>query len=182
MDAANPDRGDNQGLPGEDADPPADGTASPLVADIAVPSTAAASVDENGDRVTFEASNMLDGDPRTSWRMAGDGAGSTVTLQFDDAVSVTEVGLVNGYAKTDPPHDWYAGNRRITSVVWAFDDGTEVTQDLDEDRSMQSVPVSGVETTTLELRILGVTGPGSGPDARDYTAISEIAITGAETR
>ena len=37
----------------------------------------------------------------------------SVTFTFDNAVTVTEVGLINGYAKNDPPHDWYAGNRRI---------------------------------------------------------------------
>ncbi len=145
---------------------------------VTVPDTAPASVDGNGDPVTFRADSMLDTDPRTSWRMPGDGAGSVITLLFDDAVTVTAVGLINGYAKTDPPHDWYAGNRRITSVVWVFDDGTEVPQDLAEVRDLQTVSVGAVETTTIELRILGVTQPGKGPDARDYTAVSEIAITG----
>lgn len=147
-------------------------------ADIAVPDTASASTDEDGNRVTFKAANMLDGDPRTSWRMSGDGTGSVITLTFDDPVTVAEVGLINGYAKTDPPHDWYAGNRRITLVVWAFDDGTEVTQELGDAQTVQTVPVGGVETTSIELRILEVTAPGEGPDGRDYTAISEIELAG----
>ena len=148
-------------------------------ADVAVPGSAPASVDEAGNPVTFKADNMLDADPRTSWRMVGDGSGSVVTFTFDNAVTVTEVGLINGYAKKDPPHDWYAGNRRIEMVTWAFDDGTEVTQELGEVRDLQTVGVDAVETTTIELRIVAVTDPGSGPDGRDYTAISDVEITGA---
>jgi hypothetical protein len=148
-------------------------------ADIAVPGSAPASVDEDGNPVTFEATNMIDSDPRTSWRMAGDGSGSVVTLTFDDAVTVTEVGLINGYAKTDPPHDWYAGNRRIESVTWVFDDGTEVAQDFDEVQDPQMISVDDVETTTIELRIVEVSAPGGGPDGRDFTAISDVEFVGA---
>ncbi len=176
-------RGTSQSETRDTTDPPAGEVSTLEPTQVAVPATAPASADEDGNRVTFQATNMLDGDPRTSWRMAGDGSGSTINLQFEDPVTVTEVGLVNGYAKTDPPHDWYGGNRRITSVVWVFDDGTEVNQDLrDDNRELQTAPVSGVETTSVELRIVDVTEPGSGPDARDYTAVSEIAITGVEVR
>jgi hypothetical protein len=148
-------------------------------ADVQVPETAPPSVDEGGGRVTFRAVHMLDADPRTSWRMSGNGTGAVITFTFDDPVTVTEVGMVNGYAKSDPPHDWYAGNRRITAVAWVFDDGTEVTQDLGDDLALQSTPVAPVETTHIELRILEVTEPGEGPDGRDFTAISDVAIIGA---
>jgi hypothetical protein len=149
-------------------------------ADIVVPGSAPASVDEDGNPVTFEATNMIDSDPRTSWRMAGDGSGSVVTFTFDDAVTVTEVGLINGYAKTDPPHDWYAGNRRIEAVTWVFDDGTEVTQDFDEVQDPQMITVDAGETTKIELRILEVTEPGEGTDGRDFTAISDVEFVGTD--
>ncbi|WP_322936566.1 NADase-type glycan-binding domain-containing protein [Nocardioides bizhenqiangii] len=148
--------------------------------DVAVPGSAPASVDGDGDPVTFEADNMLDADPRTSWRMPGDGSGSVITFTFGEAVTVAEVGLINGYAKTDPPHDWYAGNRRIEAVTWVFDDGTEVTQELRERPDLQTIGVDAVETATIELRILEVTGPGDGPDGRDFTAISDVKIFGSE--
>lgn len=189
-DADDPTRGGNQanggetsddGRGGDGGDGLADGAESVLApAEVDVPATATASVDEDGDPVTFKAANLLDGDPRTCWRMPGDGSGSVVTFGFDEAVTVTRVGLINGYAKTDPPHDWYDGNRRIVAVVWVFDDGTEVSQELGDDRAMQSIPVDAIETRTLELRIREVTGPGDGPDARDFTAISEVEVAGSE--
>jgi hypothetical protein len=147
--------------------------------DVQVPGTAPASVDSGGAKVTFVADNMIDADPRTSWRMAGDASGSVITFTFDQPVTLTEVGLINGYAKTDPPHDWYAGNRRITDVTWTFDDGTEVAQTLGTTRSVQTTEVDSVETTTLALHIDGVTAPGTGPDSRNYTAISEVAFAGS---
>lgn len=180
--------GDGDDADGSDRDGPRDQRSSSAAdpadealltpADIAVPDTAPASVDEHGNPVSFTAGNMADADPRTSWRMPGDGSGSVVTFTFDETVTVSEVGLVNGYAKTDPPHDWYAGNRRIQRVTWVFDDGTEVTQELDEVRDLQSVTVEGVETTMIELRIVEVTEPGTGADRRDFTAISEVEIAG----
>lgn len=165
--------------PIEQEPPPAPDT--PLrPADVDVPGFAPPSVDGAGERVTFTPANLLDADPTTSWRMAGDGTGSVITFSFDNAVTVTQVGLVNGYAKVDPPHDWYAGNRRITEVVWAFDDGTEVPQQLEEEPVLQTIPVEPASTTAVELRIVAVTPPGEGPDARDYTAISDIEISGRE--
>lgn len=154
------------------------GSAPVAPADVRVPGTAPPSVDADGRQVAFDAANMLDGDPRTCWRMPGDGADSSVTFTFDEPVTITEIGLVNGYAKTDPPNDWYAGNRRITAVVWSFDDGTEVHQDLGARRTLQTLDVDPVETTTVALRLLEVSDPGTGPDGRDFTAISDVAFSG----
>jgi len=148
-------------------------------ADVEVPGVAPASVDESGEPVTYKASNMLDADPRTCWRMAGDGTDAVLSFTFDEPVTITRVGLINGYAKVDPPHDWYDGNRRITTVTWVFDDGTEVTQELGDDDALQTLPVDAVETTSVELRIVEVTEPGRGPDARDFTAISDVSFSGS---
>lgn len=154
------------------------GTGTLQPAAVTVPRTAPGSVDGAGNPVSFRAANLLDDDPRTGWRMPGDGTGSVITLTFDQPVTVTEVGLINGYAKTDPPHDWYAGNRRIETVTWTFDDGTAVTQRLDRARKLQTVPVRAGPTTTIRLRLVAVTAPGTGPDRRDFTAISDLQVVG----
>lgn len=172
--------GDDEGDGGEDAEGPGAAPDDVLAPDdVEVPAVAPASVDEDGRAVTYKAANMLDADPRTCWRMPGDGSGAVVSFTFDEPVTITEVGLINGYAKVDPPHDWYDGNRRISTVTWVFDDGTEVTQELADDDTLQSVPVEAVETTTVELRIIEVTAPGTGPDARDFTAVSDVQLSGS---
>jgi hypothetical protein len=159
---------------------PAD-VASLATADV--PATAAPGTDLDGNVVQYDASNMLDGVPTTTWRMPGDGSGETITLELPEQTELTSVGLINGYAKTGTdgsgaPLDWYAGNRRILSVEWHFDDGSVVPQDLTETRRLQSVDIDPVTTSTVQLRLITVTPPGQGPSRRDYTAISEVAAVG----
>ncbi len=77
------------------------------------------------------------------------------------------------------PVDWYPLNRRITPVLWVFDDGTTVGQDLGEVRRLQRVRIDPVTTRTVQLRIARRhRRPGPGPLGRDYTAISEVVLSG----
>ncbi len=160
--------------------------AGDLAASVTVraPRPAPATEDVTGNPVTFAAAHMLDGNPETCWRMAGDGTGEAITFSFEEPTEVVEVGVVNGYAKTavddSGSYDWYAGNRRTLRVEWTFDDGTVRTQDLRETRSMQTVRLGeGVETEQVTMRLIEVTPPGTGPASRDYTAISEVRLIGA---
>jgi hypothetical protein len=162
---------------------PADVTSQ---ATAAVPATAASSTDFDGNVVRYEARNMLDGVPATTWRMPGDGTGETISIELADETELTRVGLINGYAKTGTTAsgaalDWYTGNRRILSVEWVFDDGSTVTQELTETRQLQSVDIDPVTTSSVQLRLVTVTPPGEGPSRRDYTAISDLALVGSPT-
>lgn len=168
--------------PGDDSPPgdPADVTAT---ATVEAPATAPPGQDVQGNRVDYEATNMLDGVPETTWRMAGDGTGAEIVLTLPDATRLRSVGLVNGYAKTATDArgrelDWYHGNRRVERVEWVFDDGTTVGQDLADSTDLQSVDVD-VTTSTVRLRLVGVSAPGTGRAARDYTAISDVSLVGA---
>lgn len=143
-----------------------------------VPAVAPPSRDSDNRPVRFRPVNMWDGRRRTAWRMPGDGTGQTLTFDLGDDVVLTEVGLINGYAKVDGGNDWYAANRRIRSVQWEFDDGTRVTQDLSELREPQTMEIEPVETRTVRLHLLEVSAPAAGPDGRDFTAISEIRLLG----
>ena len=148
-------------------------------ATVVVPATAAPNQDTQGNLVRYEGRNMLDGVPETTWRMPGDGSGETIVLTLDAPTTVTTLGIVNGYAKTSGPFDWYAGNRRVLSVVWELDDGTTLSQDLEETRGLQTIEVpDGVTTDTVRLTLVAVSPPGTGRERRDYTAISEVSILG----
>jgi hypothetical protein len=166
-------------------EPPAPGQATDVAtrSTATVPATAAPGTDLDGNVVRYEARNMLDGVPTTCWRMPGDGSGRTVTLALPEETELTRVGLINGYAKTDTDAsgrtlDWYAGNRRLLSVQWVFDDGTAVTQDLGETRKLQTLDIDPVTTSSVELRLVTVTPPGTGPARRNYTAVSDLALVG----
>jgi hypothetical protein len=139
--------------------------------------------DLNGSRVTYPATNLLDDDPETAYRLPGDATGAAITFTLPQETTIDGLGLVNGYAKLDTSGgqsvDWYAKNRRITAVEWAFDDGTTVTQELaDDDPGLQTIGIDDVTTRTIELRIIAVSAPGSPPRSRDTTAISDVLIHG----
>lgn len=148
-------------------------------ATVEVPATAPPNQDTSGNQVRYEARQMLDGVPATCWRMPGDATGETLVVTLAGPTTLTEVGLVNGYAKTAGDLDWYAGNRRVLAVTWAFDDGTTLAQRFDQSRRLQVVPVpEGVVTSTVRLTLDTVSAPGTGRERRDYTAISEISLAG----
>jgi hypothetical protein len=167
---------EGEGKPGKPADVSRSATA-------VVPETAPPNEDVDGNLVRYEARNMLDGVPGTCWRMTGDGTGETIVLELADPTTITEVGMVNGYAKTATDGgrnlDWYLGNRRVLSVEWVFDDGTSVSQDLESTRNLQTMEVDEVTTESVEVRLVSVSPPGTGPSRRDYTAISELSVVGA---
>jgi hypothetical protein len=177
-DDAPPTAGDSAGPSANAADPvdvAADATAE-------APETAQPNQDVNGERTTYDAANMLDGDPATTWRAPGATDGMTLTFTLAGPTELTQVGLVNGYAKTgkdgDRELDWYAGNRRVKAVVWGFDGGVKVRQQLKDTRDLQTLEVDPVTTSTVTLKIVRVTEPGSGPASRDFTAISEVSLSG----
>lgn len=146
-------------------------------ASVSVPATAGPGQDVDGKPVAYDGENMLDGVPETAWRMPGDGTGAEIVVSLAEKSRLRSVGLINGYAKSAADRDWYHGNRRIEQVEWAFDDGTTVTQELGDSTGVQSVDVD-VSTTTVTLRLLAVSKPGSGPSARDFTAISDLSLVG----
>ena len=143
------------------------------------PATATPSLDVTGRTVRYDAENMLDGSPDTAWRMPGKGSDEEIVFELERPTEITEVGLINGYAKTTPGYDGYIANRRVLEVEWVFADGTTVPQTLaDGDRGLQTARVAGTVTDTVTLRILKVSRPAKGPAGRDYTAISDVALVG----
>lgn len=152
----------------------------PVVPDRAkAPSTAPDSADAGGRTTSYAAANVLDGKPSTAWRTEGDATGETLVFTFDAPVRLTQVGLVNGFAKVDPYDgtDRYEQGRRITAVTWTFrtaNGPVTVQQSLrDGDRRVQTTTVAPVEVTEVDLTIDRTTRPGAG-GRFDRTAISDV--------
>ena len=95
--------------------------------------------------MTYPPANMLDDDTTTAYRMPGDASGSTITFVLPKEAVISEVGLINGYAKKDRAGnrtvDWYAKNRKILEVEWLFDDGSSVVQNLRTEPVLQTIVV-----------------------------------------
>lgn len=146
---------------------------------ISADCTAPASNDSSGKRITYVPKNATDGKTDTAWRCLGSAVGQKLTLRLAADADIAEVGLIPGYAKTDPESgaDRYAENNRITKVRWTLGDGTSFVQRFDPDpssRDLQALRIPPTTTDTVTLEILAVR---HGP--RDTTAISEISL--AET-
>jgi len=137
---------------------------------------APASVDAAGNEVTYEPALSHDGDLTTAWRCPGDGTGESVTLQLSKELQVAELGLVPGYAKTDPRNgaDRYAENNRLTLVRWTFPNGDTIEQELDgspDNREMQTIRIDPVLADEVVLEVLSVE-----PGRRNTVAVSEITV------
>jgi len=155
-------------------------TTGPLrVANITASCTAPDGVDAASHPVSYNATNAVDGDPRTAWRCA-DVNGETLVLDLGSPMVVTKLGLIAGYAKIDPQSraDRWAQNRRITAVAYTFEDGSTVQQKFNaEDRRVQTADIPPVVTQRVIVTVEGTT---PGQKGFDYTAISEIEVEGGE--
>lgn len=164
----------------------ADGSAQPAgysgpvqpvhITDSMASCQADSSVDAAGNKVTYEPAKAHDSKLTTAWRCDGSGVGQRYTLSLPAGTTVAEVGLVPGYAKTDPESgvDRYAENNRITKVRWIFDDGKSYVQEMSGDphnRSMRTLRIPETRTSRVVLQILA-----SQPGPRNTVAISEIRI------
>ncbi len=138
-----------------------------------------AGVDAAGNRVTYPANNMLDGALSTAWRCDGDGRGVKLSFSLRHPQRIAQVGLVPGYAKTDPYNgaDRYAENRRISKVRWSFDGRAWVEQTFRTgrfDRGMQTMRIPPVRASRVTVTI-----EGSSPAARNTVAVSTVNLGSA---
>lgn len=143
---------------------------------VTASSTAEPGVDSAGDRVTYAATNLLDGDSATAWRTPGRGIGETITFEFEGPCRLTAIYVLNGYHKTDSEDgsDRWTQNRRVSSFLVHAGESTYFAE-LDADsRDWQSLELDGLPVESVTLKIDG--SEPSEPE-RDYTAISEISFS-----
>jgi len=134
------------------------------------------STDGAGQPVRYDPEQLIDGDLSTAWRCEGAGKDRTIIFSFGTAMPVVELGLVNGYAKTDPKSDVdrYGEYRRIRQVRWTFANGASFTQDLaDKTETMQRMRIAPQTAEQVRLTIISSTAPGSKAKTRDAVLISE---------
>ena len=161
------------------AGPTSKAALKPAASGVAADCTAPPATDDAGKPVSYDAGNVLDGDRNTAWRCEGNGDGHTLTFSFPDGTTISTVGLVNGYAKTDPKSGAkrYGEYRRISRVTWTFDNGSSVEQNLaDGTQKLQKTSVGPVETQRVTLTIDQSTKPGRSAKSRNAVLISEVTF------
>jgi hypothetical protein len=158
---------------------PAGSAGAPTVGAVAASSVRQDSFDSCGNATSYVPGNLIDGRLDTAWMAQGDGVGDTITFTFDAPSVVSTVGLVPGYAKTDPctGANRFTDRRRITKVRWTFDGGSSVVQDPDPtDESMQTITLPNpISTGTVKLTVLATTAAGN--PGMNYTSISEVTLS-----
>lgn len=169
---ATPSRSTPSRMPGSWDGPVTDVTLDAISADC----TAPAGQDSAGHKVTYTPENAIDGQAQTAWRCSGTAVGQKLTLRLGGDTEIGEVGLIPGYAKTDPESgvDRYSENNRIMRVRWTLGDGVTFVQKLDPDPSSRALQLIRVPPTVTDTITLEITAVQHGP--RNTTAISEIAI------
>ncbi len=154
-----------------------DGEVAPVAATVVEASCESdPSRDATGARVTYEPALAVDDDPESAWRCPGDGVNESLVLDLGGSVRVAQVGLVPGYAKTDPADgtDRYAENRRLTMVRWRFDDGTTIEQELDPDPANRDLQTTRMPPTATSRLVMEIVASSSG--SRDTVAVSDLRI------
>lgn len=125
--------------------------------------------------LTYDASNVLDGNAQTAWSQDGSEGGlapigSWLELSWGQPWSVESLTITNGYAKTDKA---FTENLRPRSVRVTSDAGDEVVVELLDRPEPQTVDVDLPAARRLRFTIESVWEVGS-----IYTdvAITEVAV------
>jgi hypothetical protein len=127
------------------------------------------------DTLTYEVTNMLDGDPSTAWNSDApdaDGRGEVLTFRFTEPVELSAVRIVNGYAKSP---DLFAANHRISRATVRTDNATTEIVLLDV-IAEQEIALTVGPTAKLEIQVDDVfVGDGfDNPELTADLAVSEI--------
>jgi hypothetical protein len=132
------------------------------------------SKDAAGNPVSFAASNAVDGNLATAWRVPGDGVGASLVLSFDRPVHVAWIGVVPGYAKVDPADgsDRFAQNRRVRSAQFQFSGGQVRAFGFADRPQLQRAAID-LDTSQVAMQITSTTSA-----ERDFTAVSEVEVYG----
>ncbi|HET9724155.1 MAG TPA: protein kinase [Actinomycetota bacterium] len=167
-----------QVTPTRSLSPEASASNAPLIRagiQVTASSTAPSSTDAAGNVVTYLPANVLDGDVQTAWRTPGDGRGESLTLLFDTPMHVVRVGMIPGYAKTDPETgvNRFEQNRILREVRYVVRGQEPTTQTFRPAPVPQFVRLD-VTASRITIEIVQTTEPGG----LDYTAISEVYVYG----
>jgi serine/threonine protein kinase len=167
--------------------PPSGKTGSNIVllrpSGVNASSVVEAGVDASGNAVTYDPQNAIDGRADTTWRVAGDGAGEWLQLDFGSEVSVSSIGLIPGYDKIDPSDrtDRFTQNRVVKVARFEFSDGSSVRASFEQIRDMQFVAFEQpIRTKSIRIVVEQTyPAPPAEQGGRDFTPISEVQVLGS---
>jgi hypothetical protein len=156
------------------------GSAADVKRQLTIPGLGKASISASsqfkrtgGTENEFDPRNLFDGSLQTAWCEGADGIGEgeSITLFFDNPVTINKAEMVNGWTKGEA---FYVQNGRIKKFRISSDYGSSADvelQDSNYDYQGSDISISGSRITITLDSIY----KGTDPD----TCISEIRLTGA---
>lgn len=130
---------------------------------------------------SFAATNLVDDNASTAWRVVGSAAADYIDFHFDEPVVLQEMRIIPGYAKTDPCDPtlyWCPINHIPKRVQLTFDDNVKVEFILEERCEQQRITWQPLTTRSVRLQVLETYLPSSARLRRDFTPISEVELWG----
>lgn len=138
---------------------------------ITVPAlTATGTCPEEGDGE--RARSLIDADPASIWRCAGDGLGEQLEFTFTGRQPLVGVRVVNGNTAWSGR---YLQERRVLTLRWEFDDGSFFLQGLAASNpNPQEVRFPPLSATSVTVTVEASTSPGE--QWQEFDAISISAV------
>jgi hypothetical protein len=120
---------------------------------------------------SFQATNLVDGDPTTPWQEGANGAGlgEWVRFEFTQPLELARLEILNGYQKDD---ERFVGNPRVRLVMVEYSSGATQLVELSDVRDPQIINPTSEAVEWVKLAIVSVY-PG---DKWEDTALSEVRI------
>jgi hypothetical protein len=132
-------------------------------------------IQTEGRELDYDPRNAFDSKFQTGWcegKTADDGIGESITISFPTTMHITDVSVVNGYAKSE---DSYKNNNRVASLKVEAAYGKTESYDFEDNIfDLQSRPTSLIGSTFKF--IITKVHKGKLTD----TCLSEIKLTGSE--
>lgn len=137
-----------------------------------ITATASSTLPDDGP-YTYGVKNTLDGNLETAWNdgALGPGVGERLTYRFRSPITLTSVGLVNGFASTP---ELFKENARMRNVVFVTDTA-RLPVTLPDSSARQELNLAFGRTGFVVIEVVSVY-PGS---KYEDLALSEIDFTGA---
>ncbi len=149
--------------------------------DVASIVTSSPDVKSFSHKFTFHKSNLVDGDPSTSWqvRTPRNGVGEWIELKLKRSMDVKGLSIVNGFQLVDPEYgDLYFLNSRPRKVRVCLNGGRCSEYFIQDQKTSAYLPIDAENVETIRITILDVY---SGSRWANDLAIGEIEIVEAQS-
>lgn len=149
--------------------------------DVASIVTSSSDVKSFSHKFTFHKSNLVDGDPSTSWqvRTPRNGVGEWIEFKLKRSMNIKGLSFANGFQLVDPEYgDLYFLNSRLRKVRVCLNGGRCNEYFIQDQKTPAYLPIDAKNVENIRIVILDVY---SGSRWANDLAVGEIEIVEAQS-